>query len=270
MSLRATSPDIAWRSPGLLATPMQRRIAIMGGLGYACLAVATVEVDITRALEGAERARELFGGLLRPNFSERYVDIRAGLLESAAMACVATVAGVALSVPLAVGASRQLVPRYVYAACRGALGLARAFHEIIVAILCVAMFGFGPFAGVVTLTVGSIGFVGKLLAEAIEEIDMGVWDAHTTHGSTWAQRVAYGVFPQVWPRLAGLALYRLDINFRASAIIGIVGAGGIGATLTTAFARYEFDTVSAILVLIVVIVFVTEWWSGRIRHRWIT
>jgi phosphonate transport system permease protein len=75
------------------------------------------------------------------------------------------------------------------------------------------------------------------------------------------------VFPQVMPRVLGLALYRLDINFRESAVIGLVGAGGIGATLTTAFARYEFESVSAILLLIIGMVFVAELASGRLRRR---
>ncbi|MFU8803886.1 MAG: PhnE/PtxC family ABC transporter permease, partial [Bradymonadaceae bacterium] len=86
-------------------------------------------------------------------------------------------------------------------------------------------------------------------------------------GASWPQRIIFGVVPQILPRFLGLSLYRLDINFRESAVIGIVGAGGIGATLTTAFDRYEFDTVAAILLLIIGTVLLAEYVSGAIRKR---
>jgi phosphonate transport system permease protein len=129
------------------------------------------------------------------------------------------------------------------------------------------MFGFGPFAGVVTLVVGSVGFLGKLLAEAVEEVDPAPLEALSSAGAPWASRVAYGVLPQIMPRVMGLALYRLDINFRESAVIGLVGAGGIGATLTTAFGRYEFESVSSILILIIAMVVAAEVVSSRLRQR---
>ena len=135
------------------------------------------------------------------------------------------------------------------------------------AILCVSMFGFGPFGGVVTLVVACVGFLGKLLAEAVEEIDPAPLEALTAAGASWGSRVVFGVLPQIMPRAMGLALYRLDINFRESAVIGLVGAGGIGATLTTAFSRYEFESVSAILILIIGVVFGAEVVSGRLRQR---
>ena len=86
-------------------------------------------------------------------------------------------------------------------------------------------------------------------------------------GGSWWQLIAYGVQPQVMPRFVGLAVYRLDINFRESSVIGIVGAGGIGATLNTAFDRYEFETAAAILLVIIVIVMAAEYSSGLVRRR---
>ena len=234
---------------------------------YLLTAAVTIEVDPTRIMEGLSRARDLFGGWLRPDFGTRWTDIRTGLLESLAMTAVATAAGLLISIPFGLGASRNLVPGPVYVVCRGALAVFRAFNEILVAILFVAMFGFGPFAGVVTLVVATVGFLGKLLAEAVEEIDPGPLEALTTAGASWPSRVVFGVVPQVMPRVLGLTLYRLDINFRESAVIGLVGAGGIGATLTTAFSRYEFESVSAILMLIIAMVFTAEVISGRLRRR---
>lgn len=255
-----------WRPPPRIQSPVLRRALWVGAAFYAVVAVLTVEVDPVRMMEGLSRAGGFFGGWLSPDFTTRWTDIRAGLVESLAMTAVATVAGVLISIPLGLGAARNLASPPVYAVARSLLAVSRAFHEIIVAIFFVAMFGFGPFAGVATLVVGSIGFLGKLLAEAIEEVDPAPLEALSAVGATWASRVAFGVLPQVLPRVAGLTLYRLDINFRESAVIGLVGAGGIGATLTTAFGRYEFESVSAILLLIIALVLVTEVASSRMRR----
>lgn len=263
----ATEAAELWRPPRRIRSATQRRL-IWGAIAiYGAVALLTVEVDPTRIAEGMSRAGAFFGGWLRPDFVTRWPDIRAGLLESLSMTAVATAAGLVLSIPFGLGAARNLAPGPVYGVCRGALAVLRAFHEILVAILFVAMFGFGPFAGVATLTVATVGFLGKLLAEATEEIEPGPLEALTTTGAGWMSRVVFGVLPQVMPRVLGLALYRLDINFRESAVIGLVGAGGIGATLTTAFSRYEFESVSAILILIISMVFAAEVISGRLRQR---
>ena len=263
----ATELAQRWRPPRRIESAATRRL-ILGGLAlYGLVVFLTVEIDPARIAEGLSRASTFFGGWLRPDFVTRWTDIRAGLLESLAMTAVATAAALLLSVPLGLGAARNLVPGPVYTASRAVLAVSRAFHEILVAILFVAMFGFGPFAGVVTLVVGSVGFLGKLLAEAVEEIDPAPLEALTAAGAPWASRVVFGVLPQVMPRVLGLTLYRLDINFRESAVIGLVGAGGIGATLTTAFSRYEFESVSAILILIIGMVFAAEVVSGRLRQR---
>lgn len=256
-----------WRPPPRIASATTRRLLWIFGLGYAVVALTTIDVDAARIAEGAGRAADFFGGWLRPDFVTRWSDISTGLIESLAMTVTATVVGFLLSLPFGLGAARNLVPPPVYVVCRGALALFRAFHEVLVAILFVAMFGFGAFAGVMTLVVATVGFLGKLLAEAVEDIDPAPLQALTTAGARWPSRVVFAVLPQVMPRILGLTLYRLDINFRESAIIGLVGAGGIGATLITAFARYEFESVSAILILIIAILFVAEVVSGRLRRR---
>ena len=128
-------------------------------------------------------------------------------------------------------------------------------------------FGFGPLAGFLTLSFATIGFLSKLLAEDIESMDRVQAEAINASGAKWTQWINYGVQPQVMPRLIGLSMYRLDINFRESAILGLVGAGGIGATLNTAFDRYEYDTAAAILLVIIVIVMSLEYLSGMVRSR---
>jgi phosphonate transport system permease protein len=189
------------------------------------------------------------------------------MLESIVMTVTASVVGIAISIPIGLGAARNLAPAPVYYACRGIIAVSRALQEIIVAILLVAIFGFGPLAGFLTLSFATIGFLSKLLAEEIESMDRSQAEAVRATGASWGQWIEYGVRPQVIPRLIGLSMYRVDINFRESAILGLVGAGGIGATLNTAFDRYEFDTAAAILLIIIGVVMALEYLSGVVRAR---
>lgn len=261
-----TSPVRPWkRPPTLVRDPRWRRVLQVGIVLYLLLALGSVHVDWLRVWEGLERGQRFVLGFLQPDFTSRWNDIQKGLVESLTMTVTATVAGIALSVPIGIGAARNLVSRPVYLACRFVIAVSRALQEIIVAIFMVAMFGFGPFAGFLTLVFGSIGFLSKLLADDIEEIDESQTEAIRATGASWWQVVHYAVQPQVLPRLIGLSLYRLDINFRESAVIGIVGAGGIGATLNTAIDRYEYDSAGAILLLIIGIVLVVEYSSSYLR-----
>ena len=256
------------RPPVLLTNPFWRRMIYAGALVYLALALQSVEIDWHRVWLGLDRGWKFVEGFLLPDFTTRWLDIREGLVESLTMTVTSTAAGILVSVPIGIGAARNLAPAPVYLLCRGIITLSRSFQEVIIAILLVAMFGFGPFAGFLTLSFATIGFLSKLLAEDIEECDRSQIEAIRATGAGWWQVVNYAVQPQVMPRLVGLSLYRLDINFRESAVIGIVGAGGIGATLNTAIDRYEYDSAGAILIIIIAIVLVVEYSSSWIR-RWV-
>lgn len=256
-----------WRPPPLIANPLVRYAVFGGAAIYVALALGSMEVNWARIAAGAERAVRLLGGFLRPDFVSRGSDIWIGLLESITMAVTATMAGIVVSIPFGIGAARNIVPLPVYMACRAVIAVSRSLHEIVVAILLVALVGFGTFAGFLTLSFATIGFLAKLLAEDIEDIDAAPLEAVRATGAGWWQTLIYAVFPQVAPRLIGLSMYRLDINFRESAVVGIVGAGGIGATLNTAMSRYEYDSAAAVLVIIIAIVFACEYTSGLIRAR---
>ena len=218
-------------------------------------------------VDGGPRAIRFFGGFFPPDFTSRWSAIFDGLLESLWMSLVATALGVLISIPIAIGGARNVAPMPIYFFCRSIMAASRTFHEVLIAIFFVKLFGFGPFAGFVTLTFATLGFYAKLLAEDIEAIDPAQAEAINATGASWLQWLDFAIRPQVRPRAIGLAVYRLDINFRESAVIGIVGAGGIGATLNTAFDRYEFDTAAAILLIIIGIVMAAEYTSGIIRNR---
>ncbi len=258
-------PARSWRPPPLIANPYLRYGLMIAAAIYLVLALGTIEVNWARLVDGWERGMRFISGFLSPNFSRRWGDIQQGMIESLTMTVTSTVAGIALSVPIGIGAARNLVPRVVYFTCRAIIAVSRALQEIIVAIFFVALVGFGPFAGFLTLSFATIGFLSKLLAEDIEDIDPTPVEAVTATGCSWPSLVVFGVMPQVMPRLIGLSLYRLDINFRESAVVGIVGAGGIGATLNTAIDRYEFDSAAGILILIILIVMASEYGSSVIR-----
>lgn len=256
-----------WRKPHFVKDPVLRWGLIIGFVAYLIAAMLTIEVDWGRVVEGLDRGWAFILAFTSPDFLSRATDIWEGLVESIVMTVAASVVGIAISIPIGLGAARNIAPLPVYVVCRGIVAISRALQEIIVAILLVAIFGFGPLAGFLTLSFATIGFLSKLLAEDIEAMDRVQAEAIRASGARWMQWINYGVQPQVMPRLVGLSMYRIDINFRESAILGLVGAGGIGATLNTAFDRYEYDTAAAILILIIGIVMALEYLSGIIRAR---
>ena len=258
-------PD-TWTRPPFISNPYVRWIVYAGALIYTVWVLATIPVDWARVVQGVERAGRIFGGAFPPSF-ERSGLLIDGFLESIKIAVLATAGGVALSIPIAFMAARNVVPLPVFYLGRAIIIVARSFHPVIVAIIFVKAVGFGPFAGVLTLVVYSVGFVAKMLAERIEEIDFGQVEALRAAGAPYFSTMFYAIFPQIMPRQIGLTIYQLDSNLRASAVVGIVGAGGIGATLANAFGRYDYDFALAITIVIVGVILISEGVSGYIRKR---
>lgn len=255
----------AWRPPSVWPRPWMGPVLAGAGLAFLAWNAASLEVDPQRIARGLSRLGAVAARAFPPDWSRGGL-LAAGVLESVEIATVSTLLGMALGIPVAVLAARNVVPLPVYAGGRGVITLGRTFHELIVAILFVKAVGFGPLAGVLTLGLHSVGFFAKLLAEQIETIDRGQIEAVRATGASSAQVLIYGVLPQVLPRVVGLAVYQWDIHLRQSTVIGIVGAGGIGATLYNAFARYDFDFALAILIVIVAIVLVGEAVSAVARR----
>ena len=266
-TLHVVAPHRRWRPPRVIEATWLRFAVAAGAVTYLVLAIGTIDVNWARVSEGFLRAARIFSGFLSPEFSSRWSDIQQGMIESLTMTVTATVAGVILAVPFGLGAARNLAPWWLYGFCRCVIAIARALQDIIVAIFFVAMFGFGPFAGFLTLALSTIGFLSKLLADDIEEIDPAQVEAIRATGAGFWQVIDFAVASQVIPRLVGLTAYKVDINFRESSVIGIVGAGGIGATLNTAMDRYEYGSAAAILLIIIGVVMVCEYSSGIIRKR---
>lgn len=270
MSDQAASPDYPsrWKRPPLVKSATLRWGIVVGAAAYLAAAFGTMEINWTRVAEGLPRGERFVMAFFPPNFADNRGVVWDGIQESIWMAVISTVAGIILSIPIGLGAARNLAPKWVYLVNRAIIAGSRTFPEIILAIFAVKLFGFGPFAGFIALSIGTIGFYAKLLAEDIENMSASQAEAIKATGANWFQWINYAIQPQVMPRMIGLSVYRLDINFRESAVVGIVGGGGIGATLNTAFDRYEFDTAAAILLIIIGIVLVLEYFSSYLR-KWV-
>jgi phosphonate transport system permease protein len=252
-----------------LALPVNwpRRVASTGLALYALYAASTLEITWARIVRGIPQGAHFLSRMWPPNFEPLKLDLmRQGLVESIEIAILSTVFGVLLSLPLGLLAARNLMPGWVSWTTRGFTALLRSFNSLIVAILFVKAIGFGALAGILALIVGTMGFVSKLFAEAIEEVNLKQVEAVRATGASFANVLIIGVLPQVMARFAGFTAYQLDSNLRNSTMVGIVGGGGIGAALFTAYQRFDYDYVLTILFAIIAIVMASELVSVQIRR----
>lgn len=235
-------------------------------LALAYLAYATSQLGITaeRLGRGLGEGARFLARMFPPDF-QRWELLLEGMLESLQIAVLSSALGLLLSLPLGLMAARNLSPAWVAVPTRGFVAICRSLHFVIVAIVFVKALGFGALAGIAALTIASMGFTGKLFAEAIEEISMKQVEAVRASGASPGGVLLYGVVPQVASRFIGFSVYQLDINLRNSTLVGIVGAGGIGGTLFAAFKRFDYDFVCAILLTIIALIFVAELLSGWVR-----
>lgn len=183
------------------------------------------------------------------------------------IATLGTALGIVMAFPVAFMAARNTTPHsLVRSVALGVIVASRSINSLIWAMLLVTILGPGVLAGIIAIALRSIGFVGKLLYEAIEEIHPTPVEAITATGASRLQVMNYGVLPQVLPAFAGISVYRWDINIRESTVLGLVGAGGIGLQLNASINMLAWDQVSVIFIMIFATVLVSEWISARVRH----
>lgn len=193
------------------------------------------------------------------------------LLDTLLIAFWGTLLAVVMSVPVAFMAARNLTPYapVTYPLGRGIIVLSRSVHEIIFALVFVSALGLGPLPGVLALAFRSLGFMGKTTAEAIENLDRGPVEAVISTGAGRLSVFLFGVVPQVFPIFIGNAIFQLDINFRRAAILGLVGAGGIGIQFTEQMLAFNYDRAGTIVVAVVLTVTLGEILSNRVRERFL-
>lgn len=189
-------------------------------------------------------------------------------MESLQMAWIGTLIGAVISFPISFLAARNIAPLGVVLVVRQILNAIRAVPELILAIaLMMPIFGFGPLAGALALGVGAVGTLGKLSSEAIEGIDPGPVEAAKAVGATKMQVLRWGVLPQALPEIVAFWLYRFEINIRASAILGVLGAGGVGSILKQLFDKREWERIGVTLLVIILVTVVVDQVSAAVRHR---
>jgi phosphonate transport system permease protein len=224
------------------------------------------EFNFVKLGEGAVNMTEFLGRLFPPDFSDLGT-IVALLIETLQMAIVGTVLGAVLSLVVAFGAASNIAPRWLYFASRWVMNIIRSVPDLVFALMFVSAVGLGPFAGILAMTLGSIGSIGKVFAEAMESVDRGPMVAMDAVGASKRQVIQYGVLPQAAPLLVSYTLLLFEGNVRGATILGLVGAGGIGLELTTAMRMYDYGHLSAIVICIIVLVTAIDQGSAFIRRR---
>jgi phosphonate transport system permease protein len=250
-----------------LASILSRLTATMIGAAVIGQALVVAKARPQDLLTGASGMADILQRSFPPDLNNLPRALN-GVLETFDIALLGTIAGIILSLPLAVLAAENVTPsRPLYLAARGVIAVTRAVPDLIWALLFVTAVGLGPFPGVLALSVHSIGMLGRLFAENIEDIDMGPVQALTITGANPVQIVTHAIFPGLLPSLIGISLYRLDENVRSSTVLGFVGAGGIGFLILTAMNLFQYRQVATLLILMYILVMLVERLSAAIRNR---
>ncbi len=213
------------------------------------------------------QAADILGRAIPPRWSYA-AQLWRPLWDTINIATIGTVLAIALGVPVAFLAAHNTTPSrlLVRPAMLFVIVASRSINSLIWALVLVIVLGPGMLAGILAIALRSIGFVAKLLYEAIEEIDPTQVEAIEATGAARAQVLAWGIAPQIAPAFAGIAVFRWDINIREATVLGLVGAGGIGMQLQSSINQLAWPQVALILLLILATVLVSEWVSARVRH----
>ena len=252
-------------------TPVQRIVRSMVMIiGFTALvwSFKTIEIIPEFLYDAPEQAADLFVRMWPFDWAFYPKAVHAALIETFHIATLGTLLALVLAMPLAFLSARNITRSPVLNWLAQVLFVSsRSVNSLIWALLFVAIFGPGALAGVMSIAFRSIGFIGKLFGEALEEAHKGPVDALVASGAPHAVVLAKGIWPQVEPAFWSVALLRWDINIRESAVLGLVGAGGIGVALDNALSNLYWDQVGLIMAVIFVVVIIVEMITTSIRAR---
>ncbi len=243
-----------------------RYLALLGAMLVFAVSWAFLDMGVGKIENTPRELTDLFVRMYPPDVGYTG-EIVAPLIETVHIAVLGTAGALVLAIPVALLAAENTTPnRVTYLLGKVIVTVSRSVNTIIWALIFVVMFGPGALAGVVAIAFRSVGFLGKLLGEEIEEIDFGQVEAVRASGASSLQTMLYGILPQVKPALVGLSVYRWDINVRDSTVLGFVGAGGIGVQLFRSVNAFAWQSVAMILLAILGIVIVSEVVSAYTRR----
>jgi phosphonate transport system permease protein len=236
-------------------------------IGFFLWSLAGAGMSLPSLIRGLPNMATIAGEMFPPA-TDRAQPILEAILVTFQMALVGTVIGVVLSVPMALLAARNTSPhplvRYV---TRSVISFVRTVPDLAWALFFVVSVGLGPFAGTLTIIVDTIGFCGRFFAEAFEEVDPGASEALDSIGSRPVDRIAVALIPGALPSLINTSLFSLEKAVRSSVVLGLVGAGGIGAELAVSMEMFRYDQAAFIIFAIFILVFIVEHFSSRMRER---
>lgn len=253
-------------------TPRKRLLMWMGWLALVALFVWCWQIMTAKTIwafvwDAPRQAADIGSRMMPPRLS--YLpELMVPLWDTLNIATLGTITGVIMAVPVAFMAARNTTPsaRILRPIALFIIVASRSINSLIWALLLVAIIGPGILAGIVAIALRSIGFVGKLLYEAIEETDATQIEAIEATGASSLQVLNYGIVPQIMPAFWGISVFRWDINIRESTILGLVGAGGIGLKLQASLNVLAWPQVTVILLLILGTVVASEWVSAKVRR----
>jgi phosphonate transport system permease protein len=232
------------------------------------MSIRSVEVIPEFLADAPEQVVDLLTRMWPPDWAHYPDTIHDALVETIHIATLGTLLALVMATPVGILAAHNLVPSTpVNLLAKLILVSSRSVNSLVWALLFVGIFGPGALAGTLAIAFRSIGFVGKLLGEALEEAQRGPIEALTAAGAPWTSRMTFGYWPQVKPAFWSIALFRWDINVRESAVLGLVGAGGIGMALDSALNLFQWPRVAVILAAIFVVVIVAELLVTQVRKR---
>jgi phosphonate transport system permease protein len=256
-----------WR----LMAPSQEVFRWLAWLGLLALTIFCWRVMTENTIwafvaDAPRQASDIFGRMLPPrwDYAER---LWRPLWDTLNMATLGSLIAILIATPLAFLAARNTTPSVVFVRPLALLIIvaSRSINALIWGLILVAILGPGVLAGIIAVALRSIGFIGKLLYEAIEEIDGDQVEAIRATGAGPGQVIAYGIVPQVLPAFATICVFRWDINIRESTVLGLVGAGGLGLALESSLNTLAWPQVTVILLMILATVVVSEWITARVR-----
>jgi len=262
-----SSSRLCWPTPNGLPALAPTAVLSVGILLLAFSATA-VELDLVRLFKAIPRMIDFAGNLMVMPDWEYLPTLGVNMLQTIEMTFLATSIALVISLPLGVLAAANASPHpVVFHATRNLLTLMRALPELVWALVFVSAVGLGPLPGIMALSFVTVGFMGKFFAESIEVIDQRQIEGVAAHGAGWLQLRTFAFFPQAFPDFVGTVMYILDHNLRAAAILGLVGAGGIGYDLVMAMRMFDYGRLLPIALSIYVVVTVLDRMSDRFRRR---
>ncbi|MCH2620714.1 MAG: phosphonate ABC transporter, permease protein PhnE [Acidimicrobiales bacterium] len=230
--------------------------------------VTGLNITISRLLDAPSDAWAILRQMVPPGFAEVYERGAVGkIFESVYIAWIGTIIGALISLPLAFLAAHNVAPIWIRSPIRQLFNAIRAVPELILAVILIPVTGLGAWAGTLAIGLHSIGTLGKWACESIEDIDDGPVEATKACGGKWVSGMRWGVLPQVMPIVSSYWLFRFEINVRASAVLGMIGAGGVGSELVSQLSFRNFPAASAVLIMTMAVVLTIDTISAAVRRR---